>query len=409
MKRNRIAILGAGTGGLVVANELAHLAPQQDITLIERDRIHAFAPSFLWLMTGDRRPEQIAKPVVQLLRPGITLIKGEVQRIDLPNQTVQTDAGDVEYDHLVVALGAALDWSSVDGINNAHTFYTFAGAEKLRSELSSFRRGTVALVIASTPYKCPGAPHEGAMLIADFFRRKDRKVEVHLFTPESQPLPVAGPELGKAVEEMLQRRGIFFHPLHKLIGVNTQSKEISFQDKPIVHYDLLIAIPPHRVPEMVVESGLAKSGGWVSVDRGTLETNHENVYAIGDIAGISIPGRWKPDVPLMLPKAGVFAHMQGTAVARRIAAKIYGNAAGEVFCGDGYCMLEAGEDLAGFAFGNFFAEPSPEIHLKKLGKTWHLGKVLFEKWWLQPYGLKKSLIGTTLRLGSKAVGLPNVF
>ncbi|MCI0615917.1 hypothetical protein L0244_23270, partial [bacterium] len=66
-------------------------------------------------------------------------------------------------------------------------------------------------------------------------------------------------------------------------------------------------------------------------------------------------------------------------------------------------------DLAGFAFGNFFAEPSPEIHLKKLGKTWHLGKVLFEKWWLQPYGLKKSLIGTTLRLGSKAVGLPNVF
>ena len=41
----------------------------------------------------------------------------------------------------------------------------------------------------------------------------------------------------------------------------------------------------------------------VPVDRTTLRTQHENVYALGDVTAISIPGRWKPDVPMALPKA----------------------------------------------------------------------------------------------------------
>jgi hypothetical protein len=71
-------------------------------------------------------------------------------------------------------------------------------------------------------------------------------------------------------------------------------------------------------------------------------------------------------------------------------------------------MLEAGESLAGFAFGNFFAEPSPQIELRKIGRTWHLGKVLFEKWWLAPYGLKRVVLGWMLAIGSKSFGIPFV-
>jgi sulfide:quinone oxidoreductase len=110
----------------------------------------------------------------------------------------------------------------------------------------------------------------------------------------------------------------------------------------------------------------------------------------------------------MLPKAGVFAHAQAEVVARRIAAELTGARAKDVFCGDGYCMLEAGEDLAGFAFGNFFAEPAPEVRLQKMGKAWHIGKVLFEQWWLAPFGIKRSLLGLTIRLGGKVYGIPVV-
>ena len=142
------------------------------------------------------------------------------------------------------------------------------------------------------------------------------------------------------------------------------------------------------------------------MDRATLRTQHENVYALGDVTAISIPGRWKPDVPLMLPKAGVFAHTQGEVVARRIAAEITGMDEKNDFFGLGYCMLEAGESLAGFAYGNFFAEPSPQIELRHIGRTWHLGKVLFEQWWLAPYGPRREALKLALSLGSKGLGIP---
>jgi len=142
------------------------------------------------------------------------------------------------------------------------------------------------------------------------------------------------------------------------------------------------------------------------VDRDTLATKHENVYGLGDVTAISIPGRWKPDVPLMLPKAGVFAHAQAEVVARRIAAKIMGAGAGETFPGIGYCMLEAGESQAGFAFGNFYAEPSPQVKLRRMGKTWHWGKVLFEQWWLTPFGLRRAALQRAIAVGGKALGIP---
>jgi sulfide:quinone oxidoreductase len=142
------------------------------------------------------------------------------------------------------------------------------------------------------------------------------------------------------------------------------------------------------------------------VDRATLRTQHETVYALGDVTVIPIPGRWKPDVPLMLPKAGVFAHAQAEVVARRITDEITGTAARDEFPGFGYCMLEAGESVAGFAFGNFFAEPSPQVELRKLGRTWHVGKLLFEQWWLAPYGLRRDALHMALTLGSKGLGIP---
>ena len=70
-----IVILGGGVGGQVVANDLrGRLSGEHRIVLIEKNARHAFAPSFLWLMTGDRQPEQITRDVRDLLRPGIDMV-----------------------------------------------------------------------------------------------------------------------------------------------------------------------------------------------------------------------------------------------------------------------------------------------------------------------------------------------
>jgi sulfide:quinone oxidoreductase len=409
MNGQTIVILGGGVGGLVTANELARRLPSPHrIVLVERSARHAFAPSFLWLMTGDRRAAQITRDVRALVRPRVEVVRAEARAIDVAARRVEADGRTIDYDHLVISLGAQLAPELIPGLAEAgHTFYTLEGAERLHAALENFTGGTVAVVVSALPYKCPGAPHEGAMLLADYFRRRGlrEKVEIHLFTPESQAMPVAGPELGTAVDAMLRSRGIAFHPSHKLTAVDPGQRELVFDGNPAMRYDLLVAIPPHRGPGIVREAGLANEAGWVPVDRRTLATPREGVYAIGDVSAIPIPGRWKPDVPLMLPKAGVFAHDHARVVAGRITAAVVGSSAQDEFCGDGYCMLEAGEDLAGFAFGNFFGEPAPEVRLRRIGKAWHLGKVLFEQWWLAPFGPRRRALQLALEWGGRAYGV----
>jgi sulfide:quinone oxidoreductase len=406
----RIVILGGGVGGQVAANELRRSLPgEHRVTVVERNLRHAFAPSFLWVMTGDRRPEQVTRNLRELLHPGVEMIEGDVRAIDVAHRRVQLDRDALTYDYLVVALGAELAPDAISGLADAaYTFYTLDGATRLRSALDNTSGGTVAVVVSALPYKCPGAPHEAAMLIADLFRRRGcaDKVSVHLFTPEPQPMPVAGPALGDAVRQMLKQRGVAFHPAHKLTAVRGDRRELLFEGKAPVLYDLLVAIPPHRPPALVRQAGLSNETGWIPVDRQTLATPHDRVFAIGDVTTLPIPGRWKPDVPLMLPKAGVFAHAEALVVAQRIAAAIQGSAPSDRFRGDGFCMLEAGEDVAGVAFGDFFHEPSPDVQMKSIGRAWHVGKVLLEQWWLSPWGLRRRLLKSALALGSRIYGVP---
>jgi len=412
MSGKTILILGAGIGGLIAAGELRRLLPREHrVILVEKNARHAFAPSFLWVMSGDRRPEQIARDVRHLTPPGVELILAEAQAIDVANRAVRTSAQTVNYDYLIVALGAELAPETIPGlVDGAQTFYTYEGAAKLRDALQNFGGGRVAVVVSALPYKCPGAPHEGAMLIADTLRRRGLRdnVAVHLFTPEPQPMPVAGPALGQAVKQMLADKNVSFHPLHKLTKVDAAARELVFEGKDSFKYDLLAAIPPHRGPRIVREAGLTNEAGWVPVNRATLLTQHEHVYALGDVTAIPVPGRWKQDVPLLLPKAGVFAHAQAEVVARRIAAEIAGRGAADEFPGLGYCMLEAGENTAGFAFGNFFSEPSPQIELRRVGRLWHWGKILFEQWWLTPHGPKREALRLAMTLGGKTLGIPIV-
>jgi len=410
MSSKTVIVLGAGAGGLVAVNALRHLLPpEHKVILVEKNPIHAFPPSFLWLMTGDRRPEAITRDLNNLVRPGIEVIISEATRIDIANREVEISDRTLTYDYLIIAIGAELAPEIIPGLtDDTPTFFTFDGAQKLHQALLSFQGGTIALVVGGLPYKCPGAPHEGAMLLADFFRKRGQrdKVDIHLFTPETQPMPTAGPMLGVALEKMLESKGIGFHPQHRLISVDSSARELHFDIEARVHYDYLVAIAPHRAPQVARVSGLTNEAGWIPVNRTTLRTRHENVFAIGDIAAVSIPGRWKAEVPLMLPKAGVFAHTEAEVVAHRIADEVGHKIPASELGGIGYCALETGEGRAGFAFGEFFGEPSPHLTMRATGRMWHWGKVLFEQWWLSPYGAKRELLRMMLKIGGKTLGIP---
>lgn len=334
MAGKTILILGGGVGGLVAANELRRrLGREHRIVMVDRAAKHAFAPSFLWLMLGWRQPSQICQDLDLLKRKGIEVVRAEVTRIDAAGRVVVTAAGEIAYDYLVIALGAELAPKGIPGFSKAaHSVYDLKSAELLRDALAGFRGGTVAVVISSLPFKCPAAPYEAALLMEGAFTQKGirQQVDLRLYTPEALPMPVAGPVVGAAVREMVEARGITFVPKVKLASVNPATRELAFEDGRTVGYDLLCGIPPHKSPAVVVEAGLTDATGWIPVNGKTLETQHEGVYALGDVTAIKLPGG------LVLPKAGVFAHHQARVVAHNIGIEILGRGPKAAFDGSGY-------------------------------------------------------------------------
>jgi sulfide:quinone oxidoreductase len=168
---------------------------------------------------------------------------------------------------------------------------------------------------------------------------------------------------------MMAAKNIGFHPNLPLDYIDSAGKTLIFKNGRQESFDFLAAVPPHRPPSVVKESSLANETGWVTVDKHTLQTRFENVYAIGDVTAIILSNG------LPLPKAGTFAHAEAEAVAERIAAEIGGGVPQAEFDGIGYCWIEAGSGSAGFASGQFYAEPNPVVGQPRSGRFWHWGKV----------------------------------
>lgn len=399
--RNTVVVLGGGVGGLVAANELRRrLGDRHRVVLVEKNKDFLFTPSLLWLMVGQRQPGQITKELSRLIRPGVELERAEVREIDAAGGKVITDSGALEYDALVVALGAALAPEAMQGYTEAaHNFFDLDGAAGLARALQGFKGGRILVAVSSLPYKCPAAPYEAAFLLEDTLRRRGlrERTRIELFTPEPQPMPVAGPVLGQAVTDLMAQRGIDFHPNRPMASVDPERRELVFQDGAREEFDLLAGVPPHRAPQAVKGSALANEAGWVPVDKTTMRTRFENVYALGDVTTITL-ANGKP-----LPKAGVFAHSEALAVARSLAAQLEGGRR-EEFEGSGFCWVELGRGTAGFAAGDFYAEPNPAVDLKTPGRLMHWGKVLFENYWLGE-GLIRSLSSLGLRLGGRWLGM----
>ena len=375
-----ILVLGGGVGGLVTAVELRKKLPQQHrVVLIDREREHLFAPSLLWLMTGQRRPEKIRRSLDTLRRRGIEVVHGEIERIEPGERRVVVDGESLQGDYLVISLGAELAPEAVPGLAAAgHDFYTLQGALGLRDALRSFRAGRLVILTAAPAYKCPAAPYEAAMLLEyDCRKRRIRDdVQIDLYAAEPGPMGVTGPENSAAGRCMVEAKGVAYPPAMQVTSADPESHTLTFADGSTAAFDLLAYVPPHRAPSVVREAGMVGENGWVAVDRHTLQTERAGVFAIGDITGIPLA------VGKPLPKAGTFAHAQAEVVANNIAHAITGKGKSTRFEGHGECFIETGDGRAGFGKGDFYAEPVPVVRMRQPGLLWHWGKVLFEKGWL---------------------------
>jgi sulfide:quinone oxidoreductase len=344
----RVVILGAGFGGLELATCLSEaLGDRVSVTLIDKSDSFVFGYAKLDVMFGKVAPESTHIPYRAIAKPGVTFRQEVVQSIDPERKRVVTDRGPHEADVLVVALGADLDPSATPGLEQGgHEVYSVAGAERFRKVLPTYTGGSAVVAVTTPHYKCPPAPSETAFLLHDYLvEHRLRDVSrITLVMPFDTPLPVS-PEVGQAIRAELTDRGIDFVGGATITGIDPESRAIHLADGAMIPADLVLAVPLHVAPPVVIQAGLTE-GGWIPVDKYTLRTRFPDVYALGDVASVGVP------------RAGVFSEGQAKTVAAQLIARASSQAGAAPYEGAGACYLEFGRDTVGRVDVNFLGRPS---------------------------------------------------
>ena len=163
MAGKTVVVLGGGVGGLVTANELrSRLGSEHRVVLVDKDGVHIFWPSLLWLQVGLRKPESIVRDLASLERKGIEVMKGEVERIDPERRVVEVNGSELEADYLVVSLGAQLAPEQIPGLADAgHNLYSLDGAAAIRDARKELTEGGSGWAGRQNAVQVPCGPIRG--------------------------------------------------------------------------------------------------------------------------------------------------------------------------------------------------------------------------------------------------------
>lgn len=360
----RVLVLGAGFGGLELSTRLSEeLGEDADVVLIDKADHFIMGFSKLDVMFGRTTADAVRHSYADVVKPGVRFVQSAVRSIDPKNRSVETDEGHFKGDVLVVALGADLVPSATPGLVEAgHEFYTPAGAFAAAKVLDSFAGGRVIVGVTSTPFKCPPAPSETALMLHDFLVERGLRdaSEISLVMPLGSPIPPS-PAASEALLGEFAEREITWSPDSLVRSLDHERHVAVLADGRELPFDLFLGVPTHRVPDVVAESGMCVDG-WIPVDPLTLETMYPDVYAVGDVTSVGTP------------KAGVFSERQASVVADRLIERHRRGAAGATYDGTGLCFIEFGGDRIGRVEVTFrsgeppvgtFNEPSQELRAKK--------------------------------------------
>ncbi|ODS96117.1 MAG: pyridine nucleotide-disulfide oxidoreductase [Lautropia sp. SCN 69-89] len=335
---HRIAVLGAGFAGLSTVHELRRRDPDVAITLVApRAELH-YLPGIIWIPSGLRTREQLVVPLDRFFeRMRVQFHAADVTGLRDGGRVVETSAGDVANDALVIATGGRFI-RKLPGIEHAITpCEGIAAAERIRDRLREMQGGTIALGFAGNPNE-PAAMRGGPMFEFLFgidaqLRREGRRerFELVFFSPAPQPGNRLGP---KAVEHLLAemaRRGVRTHLGHKLRRFDAGRVVTEGGEFPA---DLILFMPGMTGNAWFDATDLPRSpGGLVQADAQCRVPGRERIYVAGDSG--SFPG------PDWMPKQAHMADLQAAAAAANLLADLQGRPSSETFKVELVCIVDA--------------------------------------------------------------------
>lgn len=374
----RVVILGGGSGGPIAAKRLARAAHpgEFEVVLIDRSPWHEYRPSYLWVMTGLREPDDVRRPLDLLeKRFGTKVVLAEVTKIVPDRNVVETSEGSYEYDFLIVSLGSAVE--DAPAVHGMEAPWELDASVEARRRIAEFKGGNI-VVAPSSIHRCPPAPFEVGFMMRYLSEQRGiaDKTKVSVAALASKPMESFGPLMIEGFTGFLRRFDVDFVPSFTVAANDRDAGVIRSTDGRELPYDLAFLVPPHKAPDVVSHSPLAADTGYMDVTLPNLRSpKYPNVFGVGDVVAPTLD----------LGMAGVFAHLQADHVASQIIDSVRGVYMGELYNMVGICVMDTGYMGAGVwcDFTDKMNGRSTYPDCRMLGgmRAFRGLKAAFEKWW----------------------------
>ncbi|KAH7340442.1 hypothetical protein B0J17DRAFT_698999 [Rhizoctonia solani] len=306
---HKVLVVGAGSGGLSVANQIYNRFKKGgqnlgdgDVALVDGAEWHHYQPGWTLVGAGLKDKHDLRKPLVSLIPSHIAHHPSHVTKFSPESNSVTTNSGQtLTYDALVVAVGLQINWSAIDGLEKAladptsgvSSIYSWDTCDKAWRDIDALREGRAIFTQPAGVIKCAGAPQKVMWMAWDNYRRTKRGEQIEVDFITGMPTMFSVKKYSDALNELRKSRGVGGKFEHNLVSINAKAQKATFKtpDGKTVeeNYSLLHVTPPMGPPSVVKNSPLADSVGWVDVNPGTLQhTNaaYSNVFALGDSSSL---------------------------------------------------------------------------------------------------------------------------
>jgi sulfide:quinone oxidoreductase len=252
-----------------------------EVTLVERQGTAEYLPGTISVLLGETSQEHWHQ------RPSLRDVKvraGEVEEVS--GDGVKSAGRLIEADAVIAAPGLGLDAGRLSKSPGIYAFWDPRGAAAAAEAVRELRRGVVAIVISSLPYRCPPAPYGMAIQLAEYYRARNRAVQVVLATPEEEPLAAIGRGVSGFLRASCAAAGVElltgFQPELGSFG----DRELRSTKGTTMTYDLALVIPPHARSPLL--TGLSGQGPLVEVSS-EFESTQSGLFVVGDAADTPLP------------------------------------------------------------------------------------------------------------------------
>lgn len=341
MAKPVIAIVGGGFAGVAVARRLEGcLQPgEADVVLLDRVNFTLFTPMLPEVVSGELEVRHVVTPIREQLRR-TSFVLAEVQHIDVDRRSLRYRhaltglTADLQYDHLVLALGSSTSTFGLPGIAD-HTWAlkSLEDADALRNHLvwlleladtiadDAERRRLLTLVVVGggfTGVETAGEIYELFRSVMRFYRSL-RVADLRMILVEAGPklLPGLPPKMGDYSKRVLERRGI-----EVVLGDGVASADergLALQSSRRIESATVVWSAGVKPSPTIAQTALPKTKhGAVVVEADLRVEQYPSVWAIGDCAAI-------PDgCGGYYPMTAQHAIREGPVLADNIAATLHG-------------------------------------------------------------------------------------